>query len=435
MDCSKYIAVIQAGGKGTRMVELTKDLIPKPMLEMNGKPMIQWQIENLRKYGFDEFVIIVGHLGNVIKDYFGDGDKLGVKIKYIEETEPLGSAGALYYLKNLGYEQRDIALIFGDVMFDINWSRMVAFHEEKRAHATLFAHPNEHPYDSDVLLVDSDNVLTGQLSKKEPRSGDYHNLVNAGLYIINSEIIEKITEPAKTDLEKDLLFPFISSGHIYAYISPEYVKDAGTPERFRQVSDAQKRGIWTQRNLENKQKCIFIDRDGTINKYDGLIDRPEKLVLEDGAAQAIRKMHDMGYLVIVITNQPVVARGMCSIEDVEEIHKHLEVLLGEQGAYVDDIYYCPHHPDKGYPEENPIYKVECNCRKPKTGLIDKAVAKYNIDLSQSYMIGDSWRDIETGINANVKTILVETGEGLGSHDSVPDFTGENLVEALSFIVC
>ena len=217
MDCSKYVAVIQAGGKGTRMVELTKDVIPKPMLEMNGKPMIQWQIENLRKYGFSEFVIIVGHLGDVIRDYFGDGNKLGVKINYIQETEPLGSAGALCYLKDLGYEKRDIALIFGDVMFDIDWSRMVSFHEEKRARATLFAHPNEHPYDSDVLVVDSNNVLIGQLSKKEPRIGDYHNLVNAGLYIISSEIIDRVVEPVKTDLEKDLLFPLISSGKIYAY--------------------------------------------------------------------------------------------------------------------------------------------------------------------------------------------------------------------------
>ncbi len=435
MDDNKYVAVIQAGGKGTRMVELTKDLIPKPMLEMNGKPMLQWQIENLCKYGFKEFVIIVGHLGNKIIEYFEDGAKFGVKIRYIEEQEPLGSAGALCYLKDLGYEKRDIALIFGDVMFDIDWNRMISFHEEKNALSTLFAHPNEHPYDSDVLLVDKDNVLTAQLSKKEPRTFDYHNLVNSGLYIIRSKVVEKVVEPVKTDLEKDLLFPLIDSGRIIAYISPEYVKDAGTPERFKQVSDAQAKGVWEQRNLENKQKCIFIDRDGTLNKFVGHVDKPEKLVLEEAAGNAVKMMHDNGYLVIVITNQPVVARGMCSIEDVENIHKHMEVLLGEQGTYVDDIFYCPHHPDKGYPEENPIYKVECNCRKPKTGLIDRAVEKYNIDLSKSYMVGDSWRDIETGKNAGVKTILVETGEGLGSHDSKPDFVAKDLVEAVTFVEC
>lgn len=100
---NNYTAVIQAGGKGTRLIKLTGDNIPKPLLKVNGKPMIEWQIENIRKYGVRNFVIIIGHLGEKIKEYFQDGSKLGVRIEYVEEKEPLGSAGALYYLKELSY--------------------------------------------------------------------------------------------------------------------------------------------------------------------------------------------------------------------------------------------------------------------------------------------------------------------------------------------
>ena len=124
-----YIAVIQAGGKGTRLKELTKDIVPKPLLKLNGKPMIEWQIECLKRYGIQEFVFIVGYLGEKIQEYFGDGQKWNVKISYIHENVPLGSAGALYYLKEK-CQGKNFLLVFGDVMFDIDVERMIRFHEE-----------------------------------------------------------------------------------------------------------------------------------------------------------------------------------------------------------------------------------------------------------------------------------------------------------------
>ena len=129
------------------------------------------------------------------------------------------------------------------------------------------------------------------------------------------------------------------------------------------------------------------------------------MVLLPNDAAAIRLINDSDYLAIVVTNQSVVARGMCSMEDVDYIHAKMEQLLGEEGAYVDDIFFCPHHQDRGYPEENKEYKIDCDCRKPKPGLLLKAAERYNIDLSQSWIIGDSERDRQAGINAGVQPIV------------------------------
>ena len=430
-----YIAVIQAGGMGTRLMELTQNKVPKPLFPLDGKPMMQWQIENLKVYGITEIVIIIGYLGEKIKEYFQDGKELGVHITYVEEKEPLGSAGALYYLKQK-VENKRILLIFGDVMFDIDIPRMIKFHEDKNAQITLLMHPNSHPYDSDVLLVDDNQRVKAILSKKTVRQEWYDNCTNAGIYILNAGVLNAIKKLEKTDLELDVIVPEIQKEKVFGYHTTEYVKDAGTVERFHKVEEEHKEGIWKKRNLKNKQKCIFLDRDGTINVFKGLIDKEELFELEKGICSGIRKLNESGFLVIVITNQPVVARGMCEEDDVKHIHKKMQVLLGEQGAYVDDIVYCPHHPDKGYPEENQEYKIVCECRKPAIGMITKMVEKYNIDLSQSYFIGDSTVDIQTGKNAGLKTILLKTGQaGLdGKYDVAADYTAENLVRAVDDIV-
>jgi histidinol-phosphate phosphatase family protein len=431
----QYIAVIQAGGKGTRMIALTGDRIPKPMLPLNGKPMIQWQIENLAEHGIRDVCIITGHLGEVIEDYFGDGSSFGISITYVKEKEPLGSAGALYYVKEIA-GQRNVILVFGDVMVKLDWNRMIGFHEENGALATLLVHPNAHPYDSDLVIMDRASRVTGIHSKSIVRDGWYENLVNAGIYILDHELINQFEKAERKDLEKDILAPLMGHGRIYGYKTPEYVKDAGTPERFQSCCREQAAGIWDAKCLGKKQRAIFLDRDGTINRYNGLISREEQLELETNAAEAVRRINSSGYLAICITNQPVVARGMCEMEDVERIHRKLQTLLGQEGAYLDDIVFCPHHPDKGYPEENPRYKVECSCRKPATGMIDRMAEKYNVDLSQSYMVGDTTTDIQTGINAGLHTVLVRTGQGGndGKYCVRAELTAQDLLDAVKKIL-
>lgn len=429
-------AVIMAGGKGTRLREITNDEIPKPMAPVAGKPILEWQIEQLRKQGVTDVVLIIGYLGEKIRNHFGDGSAFGVHIAYIEETTPLGTAGALSMLPPLLHGQM-FFLVFGDVLFDVDLDRMRRFHEETGALATLFAHPNSHPFDSDLLICDANGRVQRFDSKHNVRNYWYHNCVNAGIYLMDRAVCEFVPTETKVDLEKELLSGLIGENKaIYAYQSPEYVKDVGTVDRIRAAERELICGYVAGRNLRNKQKAIFLDRDGTINRKNGLVSREEQFELESGAAEAIRKINQSGYLAIVITNQPVVARGLCEIEDVENIHKKMETLLGREGAFLDAVYFCPHHPDKGYPEENPAYKISCECRKPKIGMIQTAAERFNIDLSQSWMVGDGTPDVQTGVNAGTHTALVLTGDAGkdGKYDAAPELIADNLLEAIQKIL-
>ena len=431
----QYIAVIQAGGKGTRMRELTHDEIPKPLLLVNGKPMIEWQILQLKEYGIKEFVLITGHLGEKIEEYFSDGSKLGVSIAYIRESIPLGSAGALYYVKRYA-KNKDVILVFGDVMFELDWNRFLSFHEQKNGVVTLLAHPNAHPYDSDLLIVDKDDRVTGIDSKNSIRDYNYKNCVNAGLSIFKSSLLTQITEEKGVDYESQLVRPLMESGHVFAYNTPEYVKDAGTPDRFTAVCKEKLDGVWDAKCLKNKQKAVFLDRDGTINEHKGFLKSVDEFELIQGAAEGIRLLNQSPYLVIVATNQPVIARGECTFEELDNIHKKMETELGRKGAFLNDIFFCPHHPHKGYLGEVPELKIDCDCRKPKIGMLQRAADKYNIDLTQSWYVGDTTIDIQTGINAGMRTVLVKTGEAGkdGKYDVVPTSEKENLLEAVQFIL-
>ena len=429
-------AVIMAGGKGTRLESLTKGEIPKPMIPIKEKPLLLWQIEELKRYGIVDITMIIGHLGEKISEYFGNGEKFGVKIDYILEDKPLGTAGAFYYLKDR-LKDEYFLLLFGDIFFNIDIDKMEAFHKAKKSKVTLFAHPNSHPYDSDLVETDADEKVICFDSKNNKRDYWYDNMVNAGIYILDKSVCEKVHKAVKTDFEKDILALMAASGEaIYAYKSPEYVKDVGTVDRIKKAVTELDAGLIARKNLSNKQAAIFLDRDGTINKLDNFIYRAEDFELEEGVVEAIGSINSSGLLAIVITNQPSVARGLCDISDIDYIHKKLKTLLGKEGVFLDDIFYCPHHPDKGFPEENPLYKVDCECRKPKTGMIELAKEKFNIDLSSSYMVGDSSMDIELAKRAGLKSVLVMTGLGGtdNKYDAKPDYNDKNLYEAVQKIL-
>lgn len=406
--------VIMAGGKGTRISSVASD-IPKPMVCIGSKPVLEHQILHLKEQGLTDIILITGHLGNVITDYFGDGSKWNVSITYFNEEEPLGTAGALYYFKDVLKE--DFLLMNGDIMADINFSRFIRFHKEKAALATLLVHPNQHPYDSALIVSDKDGKVIRWIHKEEKRER-YKNQVNAGIHILSPVLIEKMETPRKLDLDRDILKPLVKDGRVYAYNSPEYVKDMGTPKRYQNVCEDYEKGKIAARNLSKAQKAVFLDRDGTLNEYVGFLSKPEQIKLIDGAAEAVKKINESGYLAIVVTNQPVIARGECSLEDLDEIHNQLETELGNRGAYLDDIFFCPHHPDRGFEGERPEYKTDCECRKPKPGLLYMAAEKYNVDLSASYMAGDSVRDVQAGLAAGCHTVFL--GEQSELSDAIQD---------------
>ena len=415
------------------MGDLTKE-IPKPMLEISGKPILLHQLEVLKRSGCLDITLIIGHLGEVIENYFGDGSKYGVNINYILEDEPLGTAGALFLLKDEIKE--DFIFLFGDIFLDIDFNAMMKFHKEESSALTMFVHPNSHPYDSDLVKVKGKKVVDIDF-KSNTRDYNYNNLVLAAVYIASPRIFNYITEKKKTAFEKDIIVNMINNSEaVKIYKSTEYSKDMGTPERYDQTTKDYNSGLTNDRNLQNKQSCIFLDRDGTINEHVGFLNNHSQFKLIDGVAKAIAKINHSKFLCIVLTNQPVIARGEMTLDELDETHKKMETLLGNERAYVDAIYYCPHHPNKGYEGEVPELKFDCECRKPKTGMMLAAAKDYNIDLSKSYMIGDTTLDIMLAKNAGVKSILVKTGEkGMdGKYDVQADFESETLLDAVENIL-
>lgn len=417
-------AVILAGGKGTR---LGKNEIPKVMIKIGGLPVLEHQTELLRSHGVRDIILCVKHLSNVIKKYFGDGKRFGVRITYSEENEFLGTAGAVKFTERK--INGDFILLYGDVMLNMDITKLVQYHKKKKGIATLVVHKSDHPHDSDIVETDSN----GRVKRIwRPKPGEkFKNLTNAAVYVMKKSILNYVPQNEFCDFGKDVFPKLLESGvPLYAYETNEYVKDMGTPERLKKV----------RRDYENgkifQKTAVFLDRDGVINEEVSLLHKPSQLRLIKGSAEGIKLLKENGFLVIVVTNQPVVARGMCTENDLKKIHERLEELLAKEGAKLDAIYYCPHHPDKGYPGENPKYKIECECRKPKTGLLLQAAKDFAFDVKKCVFVGDRTVDIKTGKNAGCRTILVKTGCGGKDRkfEVKPDYTCKNLLEAAKLII-
>jgi D-glycero-D-manno-heptose 1,7-bisphosphate phosphatase len=188
---------------------------------------------------------------------------------------------------------------------------------------------------------------------------------------------------------------------------------------------------------ENRQSsaAIFIDRDGTLNEDIGYVSTPDELVLYPWAAEAVRLVNEFGLLSVVITNQSGIARGMYTEETLGSIHLRMIEQLEGQGARIDAVYYCPHHPEVG----DVRYRIACDCRKPRIGMLDRAARDHNIDLARSYVIGDKASDINLARNAGARSALVLTGYGREtlSHPDrwpcAPEIISENLLDAVKRI--
>lgn len=407
--------VIMAGGKGTRIASVASDM-PKPMISIEGVPVLEREMSSLKEQGFTDIIITVSHKAEYIMDYFGDGSKIspvtgqmfGVHIEYFVEEVPLGNAGALYRLKDKLTE--DFLLLNADAVFDVDFNRFVAYHKTKGGLVTLFTHPNSHPYDSSLIIADKNGAAEKWLAKEDERPQWYKNRVNAGLHVISPAVLETEITTSKIDLDRQLLKPLAGTGKMFCYDSPEYVKDMGTPDRYESVCRDFREGRIQAKNLKKKQRAVFLDRDGTINKYVGFLRDIDDFELLPGVTDAIRRINASGYLAIIVTNQPVIARGEVSFEKLEQIHNKMETLLGAEGAYLDAIYFCPHHPHKGYEGEVTELKFDCDCRKPKPGMLFKAAEDFNIELNQSWMVGDGENDIKAGKAAGCKTVLIGTDD-------------------------
>jgi histidinol-phosphate phosphatase family protein len=433
--------VILAGGKGTRLKDRLGDL-PKPMIPVGGKPLLEHQVELARKYGFTDLVFFVHFRADLIEKHFGDRKNFGVQIRYVLEREPLGTAGAVLE----GFEQlaNRFVVMYGDTMVNVDLDRIWRAHEQHKAEATLLLHPNDHPFDSDLVEVDSESRVLAFHNRPHAEGAWRQNLVNAGLYVLDRRALEPfqkwfVTRQPGTllDFGKDLFPALLRQGaNLFGYNSPEYIKDIGTPERYDRICAEFAAGVIARSSFATPQRAVFLDRDGTLVVDKDCLRSVDELELLPGTAEALHKLNHNGWRAVLVTNQPVVAKGWCTETELQNIHNKLETLLGREHAFLDRIYFCPHHPEKGFPGERAELKIDCACRKPNIGMIQSAVEDLNIDLKQSWLIGDTTTDVQTAKNAGVKSILVHTGAAGkdGKYNARPDFTFDTLNEAVNFIL-
>jgi histidinol-phosphate phosphatase family protein len=426
---------ILAGGRGTRLRSRTGKS-PKSMALINGRPVLEHQLNLCRENGLTQIALLVHYQYAEIKDYFGDGSKFGVEIKYVIEAKERGTGGAL--LDALYALDSRFLVLYGDTYIDVDLKAFLQFDTNHDSAGTLFLHPNDHPQDSDMMRVSQEGLVLGVDPYPHPDGVDCQNLVNAALYILDKEGLENfIPRDHKSDLAKDIFPALLGGGKIlYAYITPEYIKDMGTPERLDKVEGDIEEGLPERLSARKMRRAVFLDRDGTLNHEVNHLRHPDQLRLLDSAPGAIRKLNRAGLLAIGITNQPVVARGEVTLDGLRKIHNRLDTLLAKGGAYLDRLYFCPHHPEKGFDGEVSELKINCTCRKPSTGLIDQAVQEFNITRRDSWIVGDATSDILTGIRAGLKTILVLSGYGGRDfrYEVEPNFVAKDLNDAVDWIL-
>ena len=427
--------IILAGGMGTRLKARLGDL-PKPMIPIGGKPLLEHHVELARRHGFDDIIIFACYRADLIERHFGDGRRWGLRIRTVVEREPLGTAGAV--LAGFDLLADEFVVIYGDTMVNVDLERMCQARLNRGADAALLLHPNDHPLDSDLVEADAGNWITGFHNRPHPQDKWFRNLVNAGLYVIRKPVLRRWIEPRQPlDFGKDLFPAMLGQGaKLLGYNSPEYIKDIGTPERYDRICAEYSNGVVQRSSLTTPQRAVFLDRDGTLVKEVYGLTSAEQLELLPQAAAAVRELNHRGWLAVLVTNQPVVAKGFCTEADIALIHNKLEMLLGREHAYLDRIYWCPHHPEKGFSGERPDLKIDCQCRKPKPGMVRQAAQDLHLDLQACWLVGDSTTDVETAKNAGVKSILLRTGHG-GKDEKfkgAPDFTADNLLDSVTLIL-
>ena len=431
----KAQVVILAGGFGTRMSSLFPDT-PKVLVPVAGTPILEHNVVECHKYGYTQILIVLHFCAEKIIDYFGDGSRFGVNISYHIEAAPLGTGGALLAVKDR--LSPTFLVLYADVFSDINLTRFSGFHLDNKGDISIVVHPNSHPHDSDLVIMDDCNRVVSFSAHPHQEFEELKNIVNAAMYLFNKEALEGyVSSQEKFDIAQDIFPSLISTGSvIYGYRTVEYLKDMGTPERLKVVENDIVMGVCEARSDRVKRRAIFLDRDGTLNVECGYIAASDKLELISQSGEAVKIINKSRYLAVCVTNQPVIARGECGYKELDAIHGRLDELLGLDGAYLDSLYFCPHHPDMGYEGEIHELKVDCPCRKPKPGMLLKAMSDHNIDLVNSWIIGDRTADLVAGQNVGAFRALVLTGDAGsdGKYPSRPDVISINLFHAVNFIV-
>jgi histidinol-phosphate phosphatase family protein len=406
------------------------------MLPVAGKPILEHTIEQLKRHGITSVILAAGYKADVVEKHFGKSAEWGVDVLVSIEREPLGTAGPITLVDDK--LQDDFLVLYGDEFIDFDISDLMRRHETSGAIATILTRPSTHPWDAHLIQTGADGTAERIITTHVPGER-YKNIGNAAVYALSKRILAHIPVGRQADFMRDVFPKAIAAGErimTRPLGSDEYVKDLGSPERFAQVEAylMQREEIAAARAHKGPITAVFLDRDGVLNKEVDLLHRPDQLHVLPGVPEAVRILNRKGIKTIVVTNQPVIARGLCEVSALNLIHHKLQGILESEGARLDAIYYCPHHPETHHDGGIKELRRACDCRKPGIGMLMQAKREHGLSLSNCAIIGDSSTDIEAGRNAGIRTILVNTGAGRVKGDGPkPDHAFDSLLDAAKAI--
>lgn len=413
----KPIVAILVGGLGTRLRPITLK-VPKPLIKINNKPFLSYLLSMISSLGLKDVVLLVGYKAYAVRRYCGNGKKWGLKIAYSEEKEPLGTGGAL--LNAFSFPDRPVLMLNGDTYFGLDLDGFINFHKEKKALVSIYAMEGGLA-GRGALVLEKNGRVKQFLEKQKTGFG----LFNAGAYLFEPEAIRYLHSlvakgrlPAVFSVEKDAFHFFIAKKKLFAYAGKGFFLDIGTFHSLLQAKQFFK-------NREKGKPALFLDRDGVINKHRAdYVKTPEELVFEENALAGLKELSKLGMPIFIVTNQSVVGRGMITKRMLSKIHAKMLAAFRKNKIKISGIFVCPHKP-----EDN------CFCRKPKAGMLLQIQKRFGIDLSRSYMIGDSTADLMMGNNAGCTTILLK--KGLKGKDkkypATPSFIANDLLQAARLI--
>jgi D-glycero-D-manno-heptose 1,7-bisphosphate phosphatase len=426
-------AVILCGGLGTRLGGLVAE-VPKPMIEIAGKPLLVHSIQRLRAAGVTDILMAAGYKADVIRSYF-EAHPQGVGIRVFDETRPLGTAGCVRAL--MPHLADRFLVLYGDVFIDFDLREIIDADRGRDAAATLLVRPSDHPWDSDLVVVEGERRVTGFIRAGEAREFP-RNTANAAMYVVGRDVIGLMAADTKIDWVKDVFPAAIAAGmtlEAHVFSGQGFLKDMGTPRRLELVERylAEKRLVEEARAHPKPITTVFLDRDGVINEEVDLLRDPADFRLLPGAAAAIARLNDAGMRVVVVTNQPVIARGLCSLETLAAIHARMHELLAAEGARVDAVYFCPHHPETHHRDPGSVaeLRVACECRKPAPGMLLRAARELDCDLGAAVLVGDRSVDVQAATRAGVRSILLGAEP---ARPPRPTLVATSLAEAASAIL-
>jgi histidinol-phosphate phosphatase family protein len=377
-------AVVLAGGRGTRSADPSRAKLAQ---EVGGSPLMTWHLRLLEPSEITDVIVVAGHLGHQVQALCDELQHEGMAVRVIHEERQEGTVAALRLAAAVS-EADAFLVVLGDILMSFPVQHLLDDWRASGVNVAVAVHPSTHPEDSDAAFPAHDGSVL--VVPKSDARDHVPNMSSAGLFAITRAGLEQYA--SLRDVGSDVLPAAAARGDLFAFVSSHYFKDTGTPARLAAARGDLEHGAFARRGDLSSRPALFLDRDGVINPTEPEFYVPDRYVLLPGVADAIGTANRAGIPVIVVTNQPALAKGLMTFEDHQRIRARMDRLLGAQGAFVDDYFFCPHHPDSGFVGEVGGLKVACECRKPDVDMARQAARRHGIDLARSAMVGDTERD-------------------------------------------